>query len=89
VRIKVLDKLWRFLRVPGTELRGKYGDCDSPNAKRRTIRVWDKLTGERELETIIHELIHAGDWHRDEASVQQFAADAARILWRLGYRRGT
>ena len=44
------------------------------------------LHGEERLEVLLHELVHAAGWHIDEAFVERFASDAARALWRLGYR---
>ena len=46
------------------------------------------LRGEERLEVLIHELVHAASWHIDETFVEQFARDAARALWRVGYRDG-
>jgi hypothetical protein len=37
---------------------------------------------------LIHEIVHAAGWHIDETFVERFACDAARALWRLGYRNG-
>ena len=37
------------------------------------------------MEVLIHEMLHAAGWHIDESFVEQFASDAARTLWRLGY----
>ena len=62
------------------------GDCDSPQTKNKQIRVRSDLDGEERLEVIIHELLHAGGWHRDEEYVEQEAKDIAHILWRIGYR---
>jgi hypothetical protein len=89
VRVRILAKFWRFLRVPACELsKGADGECDDPSTPGKCIKVWDKLSGERELEVTIHELLHAADWHKDETWVRSVAADATRVLWRLGYRRG-
>lgn len=40
------------------------------------------------LDTIIHEVAHAALPDHDEAFIEQFGTDLARILWRLGYRQG-
>lgn len=47
-------------------------------------RDLDKKVG---LETIIHETLHACNWHASEELVETTARDIARFLWRLGYRR--
>lgn len=95
MRISVLWKRWDLLFVPEKDLadtvpRKKaarcYGDCDSPDERNKQIRIAEDLTGEVKMETVIHELLHAGDWGRSEEYVEQHAKDIARVLWRLGYR---
>ena len=79
------------------KLRGKYytlifaklkppllGLCDWDN---RTISINERLTGEIELDTLIHELLHACQPDLEESAVDQTASDIARILTRLGYSR--
>uniref|UniRef100_A0A6M3KPZ8 Uncharacterized protein n=1 Tax=viral metagenome TaxID=1070528 RepID=A0A6M3KPZ8_9ZZZZ len=39
------------------------------------------------LETVIHEALHACDPSASEKKVKTIAADIARFLWRLGYRK--
>ena len=69
-----------------THLKKNRGECDSPAIKDKQIRIDAGLEGETKLEVIVHELLHAGGWHRDEEYVDAEARDIARILWRLGYR---
>lgn len=83
MRVKVNEKLWNLRFVPNLS---KNGDCDPPDAKGKEIRIWQGTAGQERLETVIHELLHAGNWHLAEEFVAEFATDAARILWRLGYR---
>lgn len=40
----------------------------------------------RFLDATIHELTHAGLWDLDEEVVEEFAADLAGILYKLGWR---
>jgi hypothetical protein len=84
MRVNVLGKRWRLRFVPN--LGANRGDCDPPDRKRKEIRVESGLRGEERLEVVIHELVHAAGWHIDEGFVERFAEDAARVLWRLGYR---
>jgi hypothetical protein len=80
-------------------LRGKYYKLQFARLKRpfmgfcnwdeRTITIADRLTGESELDTILHELLHACQPDLAEDTVDETATDVARILWRLGYRRST
>lgn len=73
-----------------TRLRGRNdGYCHPPHnddANRR-ILIHDRLKPKRELEVTIHEMLHAIDWHKDEAWVKQSGKDIAEAMWRLGYRR--
>jgi hypothetical protein len=84
MRVRVLGKDWRMRFVPN--LGSNRGDCDPPDRRAKEIRVAAGLRGEERLEVLIHELVHAAGWHIDEGFVERFAADAARVLWRLGYR---
>lgn len=85
MRIKVLGKVWCLRFAPNMANRG---DCDEPDQRDKEIRIASNLRGEERLEVLLHELVHAADWNLDESFVGQFASDAARALWRLGYRNG-
>lgn len=62
MRIKVLGKYWR-LTFP--KFMGELdGDCTSPTATHKGIRIAAGLRGFDFLETIIHEVMHAGNWHQ-------------------------
>jgi hypothetical protein len=85
VLVTVLGKRWQFVRK---YLRGTAdGYCEPPDTPGKQIVVHSALRGERELEVIIHELLHAGSWHLDESVVKEWAKDIARILTRDGWRR--
>lgn len=84
MKVRMNGKTWEFVRVP---LKNADGYCDAPTAKGKRIRVDSRLGGVRELETIIHELMHAGNWFMDEEHVHLVSHDLARILDRLGYHR--
>lgn len=85
MQIKVLGKRWNLRFVPNLSARGL---CDDPQKTRRQIRIWQGVRGDEELmEVVVHELLHAAGWHIDEAFVDQFAKDAARVLTTLGYAR--
>lgn len=85
MRIKILGKYWNLVR---NYTGPKYdGHCDSPDYPNKTICVHKALRGERELEILIHEIMHAADWTKDEEWVKDLSEDLARILWRLNYRR--
>ena len=84
MRVKVLGKVWSFERRALTK---DDGHCDPPSQAGKRIIVDSRLHGERELDVILHELLHAADWSKDEEWVDSLASDLARILTRLGYRR--
>ena len=83
MRVKILGKFWRLRFAPNMASRG---DCDPPDKRGKEIRIASSLRGEEKLEVLIHEMVHAAGWHIDEEFVDRFAKDAARALWRLGYR---
>jgi hypothetical protein len=64
------------------------GFCDDPALKRRKIWIETSLRNRRELQILIHEMLHAVDWHKDEDSfIHPVSRDIAKVLWDLGYRR--
>lgn len=85
MRVKIMGRMWEFCRL--SQLRKNYGWCDDPKTKGKRIAVWSRLTGLTELDTTIHECIHAGLPDIKEDTVSEFATDLARVLWRLGYRK--
>lgn len=84
MRVKILGKLWRLRFAPN--MVENRGDCDAHDAAAKEIRISSALRGEERLEVLVHEMLHAANWHLDEEFVEAFAVDVARVLWRLGYR---
>jgi len=84
MRVSILGRHWtlKFERMP----KDTNGDCSDPNSPNKTIRVDHRLQGKDRLDTLLHEALHAADWHRDEDSVARFAEDFATIAYRLGFR---
>lgn len=84
--VSILGKQWELLfkrRMPDNHC----GECDNPNTPGKQIRIRKGMREELELDTTIHEMLHAAGWHIDEPFVEQFATDAAAILMRLGWRK--
>jgi hypothetical protein len=81
VRIFGEDWTLRFAR-----LKAICGDCRNET---KTIRIAQGMSSELELDTVIHECLHAAGWHIDEEFVGRFATDVAKILAELGYRKDT
>ena len=86
MRIRVLNRFWNLRFAPNLAHRADY---DPPDERGKEIRVSSTLKGEEKLEVIVHELVHAAGWHIDEKFAERFAGDAARVLWRLGYRESS
>lgn len=81
MRIKILGKYWD-LRFTHHGLSNNDGECESPDTPDKKIRVKPSLSGKRALESVIHEMHHAADWHKDEEWVHEVAEDQARVLCR-------
>lgn len=86
LHVTILGKRYR-LRF--ARLRTKDGDCSDPGRPGHEIRIRTGVSEKRELEVLIHEVLHAADWWKDERWVEEVGRDLARLLWRLGYRRQT
>jgi hypothetical protein len=60
------------------------GDCCKAKAQ---IRIAEDLRGERCLDVLIHEMLHADKWSASEKRVKNLATDMAKALWDHGYRK--
>lgn len=84
----IAGKRWKLSFVTARDLpRGTVGLCDPPDTVGKTIRILKGQTPRDELDTIIHEVLHASMWDVCEEKVLEFASDLERILTRLGYKR--
>lgn len=83
MNIRILGRDWHLEFV---RLRNARGKCQHPESVWRRIQIHKPLKGEERLEVLLHEMLHAAGWHIDEGFVEEFAADAAKVLWELGYR---
>lgn len=61
------------------------GLCSDPNNSNRVIMYYCGLKGEKRLEVLIHEMLHACFWDVSEESIEQSACDISRALWRFGW----
>ena len=78
--VTILGKQWEIVFRKKLD-ENNCGECDSPDTPRKKIR----MRKESEIDTTIHELMHADGWHIDEVFVTQFATDAAAILIRAAF----
>lgn len=86
MKVKILGKTWTFERK-SLKNSDHHGICHPPHSKGKKIVVDSDISGEKELRVILHELLHAADWHKEEEWVEQVSTDMARILTRLGFSR--
>ena len=87
MRLYLMGKCWNLRFVRGLLRRSLRGECDPPEVKGKEIRIEESLQGEELLEVLIHEMLHAANWHASEEWVETTSRDLARALTRLGYRR--
>lgn len=85
---KIMGRMWQIRFVNARDLpKNTRGLCDPPKKAGKSLRILRRQSATDELDTLIHEMLHAAGWHIDEQFVEQFATDAARTLIRLGWRR--
>lgn len=87
MHLTILGRRWRFEWFRRRRNGPVWGECDPPDAPGKTIRVAYNQPEKELLDTVIHEVMHAADWHRTEEWVGEFGTDLSNALWRLGYRR--
>jgi len=75
----------RYKRLPPDE----FGRCDAPDQPDKCIHIRKGLRGKQELDTLIHEMLHAALWDLDETAINDTAHDIALALWRIGYRKNS
>lgn len=63
------------------------GTTDEPKKKGKEVLIQMGLSPFEEMESIIHEALHAGNWHLSEEWVSEAAEDITRLLRRCGFRR--
>jgi hypothetical protein len=81
--ITIRGQKWKLRFVPN--LGDDAGQCDYAS---RVIRVAFGQSQEDELDTIVHEILHAAYPDLDEYAVHDTAKAVSRVLWRLGWRKG-
>ena len=84
MKVTIRGKRWdlQFVR-----LRKNWGECDPPDKPGKAIRIRGSLKGRDRMNTIIHEVLHAGHWELKEDVVEELANDIERILTKLGYEK--
>ncbi len=84
-RAKLGGKRFAIYHVHQAMLPDNHGVCD---IKAQEIYLCASDKGEAALDTLIHECLHAQMPWLDEEHVAQFGTELARVVTRMGYRRG-
>ena len=63
------------------------GTTEQYRLDKRIMLIATEPHTRNELETIIHECLHAENWAATEEVVTRVANEIGNFLWRLGYRR--
>lgn len=80
--LTILGKRWRLRFVRGLLRRkGLLGECDHPETPNKEIRIDSQLRGKAFVAVLVHEILHAGDWHKDEAWVDRMDGDLTTALY--------
>ncbi len=80
-------KRYRIDLVPPCKIANDFGRCSPPKSKGKSIQINKRNSNLEELDTYVHEAIHACTWDMDEEAVTEMGKDIAKFLWRLGYRK--
>lgn len=81
----ISGKRWRVIRKRQAHA---WGTCDRPTTPDKAIVIDPHIRGEKLLEVILHESLHAAGWHIDEEFIAEYARDAARLATRMGFVQG-
>ena len=88
---KFNDRAYRIRYTDHKDLGQSFGECDSPADSSKVlpeIRISDNICELMELETTIHEALHACGWELlAEEFVQMTGRDIAKALYSLGWRK--
>ena len=95
MKITILGKTWKlkFVSFLGYADEDKecpiLGKCDDPESgPDRVILIKKGLASQEELDTVIHELLHAANFKQfSEEYVEELATDLTNVLWKLGWRK--
>ena len=85
MKLRVNGKVWNleFHDAPSVGGGKCLGFCERPDKKNKKIVIKESLRGEKLLEILIHEQLHAALWVADEEWVQEVGVDLARNIRRV------
>lgn len=86
---KVYSLFYHDKPIPrGLNKRAVYaGFCEPPWRKKPRIVIRTNMKEKQELETLIHEMLHACDFAKTEWWIEEAGHDIATALWKLGWRK--
>lgn len=91
MRFRLMGKWWSIHFKPRSKPSDDMGECSGRGCcdKKRRITVYThpKDTEQEELDTTVHELLHAVAWDHSEEWVASSAKVIADVLYRLGWRK--
>ncbi len=89
MKIVVMGEKWELKMTAHGLGPNEYGECPDPRDKKsQPIKIRPGMSPRQELDTVIHELLHAGAYKLlSEEWVNEFAQDVARVLWKMGWRK--
>ena len=82
--VTIRGRRWALAKARPARLRGI---CESPQIAGKEMYIPVHGGTRDDLDTIIHELLHAGLWDVDEEAIHETATGIAGVLWRLGWRK--
>lgn len=80
--VTVRGQRWRMRFVPN--LGDKAGECDYGS---RILRIAQGQPEAEELDTVVHEILHAAYPDIEEDAIGETGEAIAKALWRLGWRK--
>ena len=83
MKLKFRGKAYSYLRKSIKD----FGSCDNPKDYAKEIVVRKNMDEKEELDTNIHEFLHACFWDLTEEAITESAKDITEALWKLGYRK--
>ena len=85
--ISMLGRIWVYRPVPKSMLEtDTIGWCTDPDGANPEIQIWKKLVGRTRLDTLLHELLHAAEPHKEHGYINNVAAAMTELLWEDGWR---
>ncbi len=81
------DEPWTLLRTKLDKTEIERDSWGMTRDDERLIEISNKARGRRELDTLIHECLHAPMPWLEEWFIERTATEITNILWKLGYRK--